>query len=140
MKHPYHFHLSTLGLLLLCGSTVDAAFQGPPAEALEACASQSEGNPCNFSAPHGMVSGSCLNTHGGIACVPERGPVQNQGRSSGERRGGPPAEAFSACDGLASGDACTVQTPHGNLQGRCRSHGGDAFCVPDHHRQGPVGK
>ncbi|WNZ55802.1 hypothetical protein ACJJIQ_17290 [Microbulbifer sp. ANSA003] len=32
----------------------------------------------------------------------------------------PPQEAIDACSSLAEGDACTVETPRGTLEGTCR--------------------
>ena len=32
---------------------------------------------------------------------------------------GPPPEAFEACEDLEDGDACTVETPHGTVEGTC---------------------
>ena len=60
----------------------------------------------------------------------------NTGRQGGQstqgsRRQGPPQEAFDACEGLAQGDACTVQTPRGRLSGLCRSMPDGVACVPE---------
>ncbi|MGE4421748.1 MAG: DUF1566 domain-containing protein [Pseudodesulfovibrio sp.] len=47
---------------------------------------------------------------------------------SGRRR--PPPEAFTACESKSQGDGCTVQTPHGTLQGICRNLPDGTVCVP----------
>ena len=43
---------------------------------------------------------------------------------------GPPPEAFSACDNLSDGAACTVNTPNGTINGVCRPLQNDLACVP----------
>lgn len=55
----------------------------------------------------------------------------------GSRRG-PPPEAFEACTGAAEGEACSVDTPHGTLEGICKQHpdGDGLLCVPNNHRRG----
>ena len=46
----------------------------PPAEAVAACATLSEGAACSFQAPHETVSGQCALIQGSLACAPEGGP------------------------------------------------------------------
>jgi hypothetical protein len=50
-----------------------------------------------------------------------------------EHHHGPPPEAFTACDGKASGDACTVSHHDFVLHGACGAPHGETslFCVPD---------
>ena len=57
-----------------------------------------------------------------------KGDSQSNGQSS--RRKGPPQAAFDACDGSGNGDACTVQTPRGQLSGMCRNTPEGIACVP----------
>ena len=46
-------------------------------------------------------------------------------------RGGPPPEAFAACQGRAEGSACRFEAPHGTVPGTCRTMGeGRPVCVP----------
>lgn len=62
--------------------------------------------------------------------------MQNgKGQGRGNRQG-PPEEAFTACEGLSQGDECTVQTPHGTLNGICQSRSDQIFCVPERHGRG----
>ncbi|QFT56432.1 hypothetical protein [Microbulbifer sp. THAF38] len=44
----------------------------------------------------------------------------------------PPQEAFDACNGKSEGDACTVETPRGTLEGTCRKPPQEEqiLCVP----------
>ncbi len=139
MQHCKTLRWSALGLLLLSSCTAIARPQGPPPEALDACSGRSAGTVCSFEAPHGTVSGSCRNTPGGNACVPagDRGRPEDQdsGQSQQGRPGGPPPEAYTACQGKQDGNSCRVQTPHGGLDGRCHNHGDKPFCVPDDHGQ-----
>ncbi|MCB1703637.1 MAG: hypothetical protein KDI17_02190 [Halioglobus sp.] len=51
--------------------------RGPPPEAIEACADQSEGAACSFSGRRGDVTGTCITLpqeDEGLACAPEGGP------------------------------------------------------------------
>ncbi|WP_320170629.1 DUF1566 domain-containing protein [Maridesulfovibrio sp.] len=59
----------------------------------------------------------------------------SMGQGPGNRQG-PPEEAFTACEGRAVGDDCTVQTPHGPLKGLCISRNKRIFCVPEGHGPG----
>ena len=56
----------------------------PPIEALNACASQSQGASCQFTTPQGAVMGTCLLIQQEFACVPAGG------QSGGGQRGGLP--------------------------------------------------
>jgi hypothetical protein len=58
---------------------------------------------------------------------------------SGQDRRGPPPEAIEACSGASEGQACTVDTPHGTLEGTCRQvpNLDELACVPNDHRGGP---
>jgi len=51
----------------------------PPEESLQACSGLSEGSACQFSAPHGMVSGVCLPISSQLACIPGDGPGRKGG-------------------------------------------------------------
>lgn len=63
------------------------------------------------------------------------------GRGDKGRRGPPrtpPPEAVDACDGKSEGDSCSVDTPHGTLDGECRNvPSGELACVPDGHPPPP---
>jgi hypothetical protein len=52
-----------------------------------------------------------------------------------EGRRGPPPEAVEACAALESGDACTVDTPDGELTGSClappKDDNAPLACVPE---------
>lgn len=57
-----------------------------------------------------------------------------------ERPKGPPAEAFTACESLSEGDACTVTTPRGEMTGSCKGapngETGPLACAPEGGPQG----
>ena len=74
----------------------------------------------------------------GVLCLGLLAQAQPPGGSDRGRRG-PPPEAFEACSAASEGETCTVETPHGTLQGTCRqARGQDGLvCVPDDHRGGP---
>ncbi len=48
-------------------------------------------------------------------------------------RGGPPPEAFAACNGAGRGEACAMRTPRGRLEGTCLVPPGQGrlACVPE---------
>ncbi len=46
---------------------------GPPQEAIDACSGASEGDACEFTAPIGTITGTCMQVEGQLACVPEGG-------------------------------------------------------------------
>ena len=59
---------------------------------------------------------------------------QNNGQPpNGQSNGGntPPAEAFTACNGLAQSAMCTVNTPNGSLTGTCQDINQSLACVPN---------
>jgi hypothetical protein len=56
--------------------------RGPPREAIEVCADQSEGAACSFSGRRGEVAGSCIappQSQDELACAPEGGPPKDHG-------------------------------------------------------------
>ena len=56
-------------------------WRGPPPQAIEACADQSEGAACSFSGRRGDVEGYCIvvpQEHGELACAPEGGPPKGR--------------------------------------------------------------
>ncbi len=66
--------------------------------------------------------------------------VQAQPPDGSDRgRRGPPPEAFEACSGASEGETCTVDTPHGTLDGSCQQvpDADELACVPKNHRGGP---
>lgn len=67
------------------------------------------------------------------------GATENAGREQHHR--GPPPEAFTACEGKAAGDACTVTHGSDSISGTCASPPPDApdtrlACRPDHMPEG----
>lgn len=54
--------------------------------------------------------------------------------------GGPPPEAFAACDGKNDGAACSHPTPHGTMDGTCQQRGQRLQCVPGRQGMGPGGQ
>lgn len=90
---------------------------GPPPEALAACRGRSRGASCTVTPPNGRaMSGTCDSPSDDLplACRPAHGPGGGPGHA-------PPPEAFTACEGVATGDACVVDTPHGTVEGVCRA-------------------
>lgn len=63
-------------------------------------------------------------------------PMQEQPAQGGQRmrQGGPPQEAFDACQGLDANAECSVTTPRGTLEGICRDMPDGRACVPEHGR------
>lgn len=89
---------------------------GPPPEALTACTGLAENATCSMTLGDKTVSGSCRRgpqADAGLACAPSGPPPH-------EHHGGPPQEAFAACNGLAEGTACSVKLEDRILTGSCR--------------------
>jgi len=95
--------LAAAFLIPATAATAQPRFGGPPPEARAACDGRSDGSPCNFTAPHGRIDGSCRNTPEGMACVPaghgpggpggpagQGGPGAGRGSERDIQRGGPP--------------------------------------------------
>jgi len=74
----------------------------------------------------------------GSLCLGLLAQAQPPGGSDRGRRG-PPPEAIEACAGAGEGQACTVDTPHGTLDGTCQQvpDVDGLACVPNDHRGGP---
>lgn len=105
---------------------------GPPPEALAACRGRTRGASCTVTPPNGgsAMSGTCDSPSDDLplACRPEGGPG---GPGAGGRPQGPPPQAFTACEDTAVGDACVLDTPHGAIEGVCRSTPeGRTACAP----------
>jgi hypothetical protein len=72
--------LGTAVLTACCGLSAqntdgNGAPPKPPAEALTACKSLSSGKECNFTSPHGAVTGTCWAPEGKpLACKPKEAP------------------------------------------------------------------
>lgn len=102
--------------------------RGPPPEALAACRDHARGASCTVTPPDGRaVSGTCdsPSREMPLACRPAGAP-------HGPPHGPPPA-AYAACEDTSEGDACVVDTPHGTLEGVCRSTPeGRIACAPNH--------
>jgi len=120
--------------------------QGPPPEAVAACASRTDGASCTFTAPWGDVEGTCHSGpdgSGSLACAPNdhhgpggpgHPPDGGQGPHGGPQ-GGPPPEAVAACAKLASGTGCSFTAPFGTVTGTCQTgpNGGALACAPAGH-------
>lgn len=91
-----------------------------------------------------LLAGSALVLHGALAlgCGPAQ-DVRAPGPEDGPQGGGPggpggpgrkpPQEAIAACDGRASGDACSFKLGDGEIQGLCDAPPNDSAlsCRPN---------
>lgn len=95
--------------------------QGPPEEALAACADTSVGESCSFTGPNGdNHDGTCSarpDDSEQVVCRPD----DWAGRDRRDRRDreGPPAESLAACSDAASGAECSFEAPFGSVSGTC---------------------
>ena len=105
----------------------------PPQEAFEACDNASEGDACSVSFHGDTINGTCREfPDGQLICAPEHMGPPGQGRHHG-----PPPEALEACEGGQDGDSCSVETPHGTLDGECHdTPDGQLACAPEGHFRG----
>jgi hypothetical protein len=90
--------------------------KGPPAESFAACEDKAAGDACSFESPRGELEGICAT---GRSDTLHCRPNDRKDCGKGHGRKGPPPESFSACEAKAEGDACTVETPRGELEGVC---------------------
>lgn len=106
----------------------------PPQEAFDACDDSSEDDTCTVSFQGHTLNGTCREfPDGGLICAPEHMGPGGQGGHHG-----PPPEALEACEGGRDGDSCSVETPHGTLDGECHNTpDGQLACAPEGHRPPP---
>jgi len=117
--------------------------QGPPEEALAACAGQSAEVDCSFTSPRdgSTIDGTCHERRDDptrYVCFPD----DWDGRR-GQGPQGPPEEALAACDGIVTGTACTFEARFGTVEGTCSGGldgSGQVACRPDWaDGEGPFG-
>ena len=60
-----------------------------------------------------------------------------QGQMRGRPQGGPPPEALEACQNKQAGDSCRFESPHGTIDGQCRTIQNQSACVPEGMGDGP---
>lgn len=70
-----------------------------------------------------------------LVALPLAGAMAADGENRPERPMGPPPEAFTACENLSEGDACSMTTPRGDMTGSCisppRSENNSLVCAPE---------
>ena len=78
---------------------------------------------------HGTAAIRALSAGGGQGG--EQGQ-QGGGQGPGQVGGQPPQEAIDACNGLAQGAACTINTPNGTINGTCNTppNSSQLACMP----------
>ena len=99
--------------------------RGPPSEAFTACEGMSTGDSSAFSGRNGeSITGTCEEGRdGSLVLRPDNAP---------DRRG-PPSEAFTACEGMSTGDSSAFSGRNGELiTGTCEeSNNGSLVLHPD---------
>ena len=111
----------------------DGGGQGPPEALLAACEGLSAEASCSFTSPldGSIVDGSCRASRhdpGQYVCL----PADWDGFGRGHR--GPSEEALAACEGIATGTACSFEADFGTVEGTCNEGPGDSgqvACRPD---------
>lgn len=131
---------ASLGSLPLVGITEYGRPGQPPAAATAACSGHAEGDSVSFQTPRGnTVTGICRAMNGALVAMPSQRQGGQQGMSGARGQGGgPPAEAYTACQEKQEGD--TVQFANrrgGTVTGTCRTLDGKLVAMPDRHP--PVG-
>lgn len=100
----------------------------PPDEAFAACDGLAADDACAFDIDGHHVEGTCRNGpdgNGPLACAPDQPPPPCHM---------PPPEAFAACDGLATDDACAFDIDGHHVDGTCKAGpdgDGPLACAPD---------
>jgi hypothetical protein len=124
----------SLGFVALAGTALAAAPPpppGPPPEAFTACEGKVVRTACTVQFQDRVMSGSCdaLPGESRLACHPTDMPPP-----------GPPPEAFTACEGKAARDVCSVQMHERVMAGSCDAPPGETrlACHPaEMHPHGP---
>lgn len=123
----------------------DGRPQGPPEEALAACEGQSAEVACSFASPRdgSTVDGTCHERRDNpsqYVCFPSDWDGHG-GRGQGPQ--GPPEGALAACEGMATGTACSFEAPFGTVEGTCSAGlggSGQVACRPEWaDGEGPFG-
>ncbi len=119
---------------------------GPPPEAYTACEGKTAGDTAEFVSPHGdTVTGSCEQQGDRLVLRPDNPRRNSAGniRSSqngGRRQNGPPAEAYTACEGKNVGDTAEFVNPRGNtVTGTCEQQDNRLVLRPDNPPGGDSG-
>lgn len=134
---------------------------GPPRAAIDACLYKAAAATCAFEDGVQAITGTCQERGRDWVCVPDRAPPDGRpapsvglgteyGASamppsaggSPDRAPRPPREAFEACLDLSQGSACLIQTPRGEIVGRCATERQGLACIPTdpNHRPGEEGE
>jgi len=125
---------------------------------MDACVGKNQNDACEFSAPHGTVTGICRVMHDQLTCTPKGAPgkerqhpaeYQTPPPTGGPNMQGqppqrkmPPKEIVDACVGKNQNDACEFAAPHGTVTGICRTMHNQLSCAPkgapgrDRHKPG----
>ena len=102
--------------------------QGPPGEALAACAALSAEADCSFASPldGSTIDGTCRvrrDDPSQYVCFPD----EWDGRGGpGRGQHSPPEESLAACQGVETGAACSFETAFGSVDGTCTEGSGDS--------------
>ena len=136
--------------------------QGPPQEALDACASSTLEESCSFTQANGnTIDGSCVQPPNSseLACAPQgmnqqngqsplgQAPANGQVPNGGTDNQGPPQEALDACASSTQGASCSFTLQNGiTIDGSCVTppNSSELACAPQgmipQNGQGPLGQ
>jgi 4-amino-4-deoxy-L-arabinose transferase-like glycosyltransferase len=109
--------------------------QGPPQEALDACANSTQGSSCSFTQANGnTINGSCIipPNLGVLACAPQR-MNQPNGQGQAPVMQTAPQQAVDACENSTQGADCSFNLKNGNtINGSCiiPPNSTDLACAP----------
>lgn len=136
---------------------------GPPRAAIDACLYKNASAFCAFEDEGHSIVGTCQERGPGWVCVPDRAPpdgrpvpgessvglgagnaataMPSMASGSPDRAPRPPREAFDACLDRALGSGCLIETPRGEIAGRCADERHGLACIPTDpdHRPGAEG-
>lgn len=117
--------LTTAGTTGDAETSDDGWGQGPPEALLAACTGLSAEAACSFTSPldGSTVDGACRASRhdpSQYVCLPS----DWDGRGPGHGRHGAPEEALAACEGIATGAACSFEATFGTVEGTCSEGSG----------------
>lgn len=116
--------------------------RGPPPEAYTACENKADGDTAQFENPRGKtVIGTCEQEGEKMVLRPNnrrggKGMGGSNRGGQGNRRKGPPPEAYTACENKADGDTAQFESPRGEtVTGTCEQDGEKLVLRPDRNNR-----
>lgn len=111
--------------------------RGPPPEAYTACENKADGDTAQFVNRRGKtLVGTCEQVGEKLVLRPNNRKGGNGKGGHGNRRKGPPPEAYTACENKTDGDTAQFESPRGEtVTGTCEQEGEKMVLRPDRNKR-----